>query len=432
MDFSMAMNYIEDKNKLGNVPGLVNVKELLFRLGNPQDKCKVLHIAGTNGKGSIFAFVQEILLKEGYKVGRYISPTIFDYRERFQINKEYIHKEKFAKLLTRVSEVVEDMVLTGKYNPTAFEIETALAFLYFQEENVDYALIECGMGGELDGTNVMNNPLVTVMAAISMDHMQFLGDTLAEIAVNKAGIIKNNTICISYPQKEEVRKVLEDRCRKTNSSLFYANKDKVEIISMDLNGSTFMYKGEIYQIGLMGEYQIYNAITAIETIMRLREVKGVDLTTESLKKGLKETVWLGRMTKVSNNPLMFVDGAHNEDAWLALRDTINQHFANKYFTNRRIIYIIGVLKDKDYNRMIDILKDTMDYAITVTPDTPRGLSNEVLGELIRKRGIPVKTADNSGDAIEYAMEIADENSVIMVSGSLSFILDYLKFGENNL
>ena len=426
MEYTVAMNYIEEKSKLGTVPGLVNVKELLLRLDNPQNKCACLHIAGTNGKGSIFAFVQEALIKAGYKVARYISPTIFDYRERFQINKEYISEKRFCELLEKVSKIVDVMVFEGGYDPTAFEIETAIAFQYFYEENVDFVLVECGMGGLLDATNVIDNPLLTVFASISMDHMQFLGDSLAEIAANKAGIIKPDGYCVSYAQEEVVRKVLDERSKNLCAKMYYASTDALKILSMDIEGSKFLYKEKEYEIGLLGEHQIYNAIVAIEVLEKLSAINKVKIEYEDIYDGIKETKWLGRLTRVSENPPIYVDGAHNEAAWLFLKGAVN-----KYFTNKKIIYIIGVLKDKEYTRMVDILKDTMNYVITVTPNTPRGLSKEILAKLIAQCGIEVDCADSSKMAIELAKKKADKDSVILVSGSLSFILDYLQYDEED-
>jgi len=422
MDFTMAMDYIEEKNKLGSVPGLDNVKELLQRLGNPQNKCKCLHIAGTNGKGSIFSFVEEILLEEGYKVGRYVSPTIFTYLERFQINKEIIPEDEFANLLSIIKKHVDEMVEEGLNSPTAFEIETALAFLYFSEKQVDYALIECGLGGLKDATNVIDTPIISVMASISMDHMEFLGSTQKKIAKHKVGIIKKNSMCVSYPQDRTVTKTIIEKCCKENTNLVFVSKNDLEEISSSCDESVFRYKDRTYTIKLIGEHQLLNAATAIEVINN----SGIKVKEKSIVKGLKNTVWKGRMTKVSEKPLIYVDGAHNEQAWKILKNTVN-----KYFTNRNIIYIIGVLRDKEYTKMIDTLKNTMSYAITVTPDTPRGLEKETLAKLISDAGVPVATADTPDEAIALAKTQIKSDEVILVCGSLSFISDYLNYKEQN-
>lgn len=416
MDYTMAMNYINEKAKLGSKPGLVNIKELLSRLDNPQNKCKCLHIGGTNGKGSIFSFVQEILLKAGYKVGRYISPTIFDYRERFQINKSYISEERMCQILEKVANHVEAMIKDGYDSPTAFEIETAMAFLYFYEEKIDYVLVECGMGGLLDATNVIDEPVIVSFASISMDHMEFLGDTIEAIAKQKTGILKRGCACVSYPQLDAVKDVINEACVKDDISLVYADEKCLDVIGYSIDKTEFIYKDKKYTIKLLGEHQVKNAVTAIEIATLIDGVED-----SHIMEGLEATTWSGRMTKVGENPLMFVDGAHNEDAWRYLRDSIN-----KYFTNKSIIYIIGVLKDKEYHKMIDILKDTMTHAITVTPNTPRGLDKAILAGLLEDVGVSCHMADTSEEAISLAKSIAKEEDVILVSGSLSFIGEYLK------
>ncbi len=422
MDYKTALKYIEDKNKLGIVPGLDSIKELLKRLGNPENDCKALHIAGTNGKGSVFAFVESALIASGYKVGRYISPTIFTYLERFQINKEYMGEDTFCRLLERVAKEISAMEEDGFGSPTAFEIETAVAFLYFSDEKCDYMLLECGMGGTLDATNVIASPVVSAIARISMDHMQYLGETIEEIAKNKAGIIKDNSVCVTTVQKDEVSNILKEACEKRSSRFVTVDSDALEILSEDFEKSVFAYKNKIYEIKLLGEHQILNAAMAIEVL------KAVGTDDEYIKRGLKETEWKGRLTKVSDEPPVYVDGAHNEEAWLVLK-----HNINKYFTNKRIIYIIGVLKDKEYKKMVDILCNNMEYAITITPDTPRGLDKEILAGLIREKGIKTDTADDSGMAMKKAVAYISDNPnaddddgfVIMVCGSLSFIADYM-------
>lgn len=424
MEYAMAMKYIEEKNKLGSVPGLDNIIELLHRLGNPQDSCKCLQIAGTNGKGSVFSFVQEILINAGYNVGRYISPTIFTYLERFQLNKEYISETDFCRMLSEVADCVMEMEKDGLASPTAFEIETAVAFMYFKEKCVDYALIECGMGGDLDATNVIAHPVVSVISSISMDHMQFLGETLAEIASHKAGIIKEKSLCVMAPQKSEVIDIFKDKCNKNDTELIVVDNEAINIINMDAEKTAFLYKNNIYEIELLGEHQVINAALAIEVCEHLSEV-----SHDNIRNGLINTRWPGRLSHVCRCPDVYVDGAHNEAAWKYLKNAVN-----KYFTKRKIIYIIGVLKDKEYHKMIDILSDTMSYAITVTPDTPRGLDKGVLAELLRDKGIHAVTAENTADAVKMACDEvllirneASEEPVILVCGSLSFISEYLLY-----
>ncbi|MCM1287209.1 MAG: bifunctional folylpolyglutamate synthase/dihydrofolate synthase [Clostridium sp.] len=428
MDFTEAMKYIEEKNKLGQRPGLERIKELLRRLGNPQDKVKCLHIAGTNGKGSVFAFMQDVLMKAGCRVGRYISPAVFCYLERFWIDGSYIDETSFAKALTKVAKQAEEMEQDGCMPPTAFEIETAVAFCLFLEAKVDFALVECGMGGLMDGTNVISNPDMTVMAQISRDHMQFLGETLSEIAYQKAGIIKENGICVCAPQTDEAKSVIQNICEEKHTRLCYVSLSDITVVDTGIDGSRFLYKGEEYFISMPGEFQIINAATAIEAAMQIGNSIKVDeavgrkavINSNMVRRAIADTKWLGRFTVVRKKPYVIVDGAHNEAAWISLKNSLH-----KYFTNRKFIYIIGVLRDKEYHKMVDIIYETMKYAVTVTPDNARALENTVLSEVIAAKGVETVTAANHKDAMEKALAKASEDDVVVVCGSLSFVGDYM-------
>ncbi len=417
MDYPSAISYIEEKNKLGITPGLDNIKELLNRLGNPQDSCKCLHIGGTNGKGSIFAFLQDILMEAGMKVGRYVSPTIMTYLERFQINKVNMPEERFVSYIHKVEESVSSMMEEGFTSPSAFEIETAVAFMYFKDEDVDVALIECGMGGKLDATNVMTRPLASVFASISMDHMTFLGDTLEEIAENKSHIIKEGSVCVAHPQSDRVSEVLKNRCAQVGASYIEVDEKDIETVSEDVMGSVFIYKNKEYSISLPGTFQIGNVCTAIEIAHKVFQ-----LEEDIIARAIRSTNWLGRFTVVNHEPLTVIDGAHNEKAWSVLNSSIN-----KYFTNRQIIYIIGVLKDKEYDKMVDILKDTMSYAIAITPNTPRGLDKDILSDLLLVNGVPATTAESAKEAVSMAYGMAEPDDVVMICGSLSFLSEYINY-----
>ena len=419
MNYAEAINYIDNKSRLGIEPGLANITELLGRLGNPQDDVKCIHIAGTNGKGSVFAFVQEAFIQAGFCVGRYISPSVFGYLEKFQLDRRWMSENEFCEILEEVAEVTETMVREGLHSPTAFEIETAVAYLYFKRKKVDIALIECGMGGRLDATNVLNNPAMCVFAPIGMDHMQFLGDSLTQIAKEKAGIIKNNVVCVSAVQTGEVTAVLEEVCREKGSELFTV-KD-IEQIETETEQSSFVYEGEKYFIRLIGPHQVENACLALEVLKVLGDrYPELYVSRECIKDALYSTEWLGRMSKLSDNPLVYADGAHNVHAWKALDKSLK-----KYFTNKRIIFIIGVLKDKDYETMLDILEPHIFKAVTITPPGPRALPAEVLTDCMKSRGIDVYTATHIKNAGEMAAEMAGENDVIMICGSLSFLAEFI-------
>ena len=419
MTYKEAILWMEQIQKKGSILGLVPIKTLLEKLGNPQNKLKVVHVAGTNGKGSICTFLEEMYKAEGKHVGRYISPTLCCYLERFQINGSYMTEEEFAKLLSDVVPVIEQLEQNG-VQVTAFEVETAIAFLYFLEENTDIVILETGMGGRQDATNVVAHPVCTVFASIGMDHMQFLGSTIEEIAYEKAGIMRENCPVVSYPNASAVMQVLKQEfclCNggKDQKQLFgQVAMSDIAIISEDFLGSTFRYKGELYQIGLAGRYQIYNAATAIA----VKEMVDGALP----RVDLKSVKWPGRFEMISEQPLFFRDGAHNIDGVKALKESIEKHF-----TNRKIIFIIGVLRDKEYEKMMELLCPMASRIFTITPQCERGLPAEVLRSCIQPYCEQVEACDSLEKALTSAkMCYADyekENvqSVILAWGSLSYI-----------
>lgn len=436
MTYNEAIQYIEQVQKKGSILGLDPVKILLERLGNPQDQCPVIHVAGTNGKGSICSFLESMYMAEGKRVGRYISPTIHCYLERFQINGIYMEEDTFAQLLAEVIKALEKMEAEQQPLPTAFEIETAIAFLYFLRENVDIVILETGMGGRLDATNVVKKPLCTVFASIGMDHMQFLGDTIEKIAYEKAGIMKTGCPVVSCPNSPEVMRVLKENFKTLNNHVMKngslhnveegmkdnqrdtkfieIDKDDISILSETLEGSRFIYKGEEYEIGMSGSYQIYNAVTAIETKLLL------DCTL--VKSGLKKATWEGRFEKISDEPLFIRDGAHNVDGVMALKESLQKHF-----TNHHIIFIIGVLGDKEYESMMQLLCPMAEQTFTITPPVERGLSGDILCESVGRYCPQVEACADVENAIEKAKqsyaEYMDkgEQAVIVAWGSLSYI-----------
>lgn len=419
MTYQMAMEYMNQIGKKGSILGLANVKELLQRLGNPQNRLAVIHVAGTNGKGSICTFLEYMYRAENRRVGRYISPTLFTYLERFQINGQYMEEKEFADIFESVYNVLQDMKRDGLEIPTAFEVETAIAFCYFVKQEVDLVILETGMGGREDATNVVHAPLCTVFASIGMDHMQFLGDTVEKIAYQKAGIIKKGCPVVSYPNTDSVCEVLHKEWTERNEGMDapvfrIADLEELVILEETLQGSRFRYKGEEYQISLAGEYQIYNAITAIETKL---------LLDGSLKKeSLNAVRWSARFEKISDRPLMIRDGAHNMDGVQALRISLQKHF-----TNTHIIFIIGILKDKEYDKMIAELCPMAAQIYTITPPVGRGLSGEVLRENILPYCKDTVYCDSVDQACKKAEAVWDaydrqgEAAVIVAWGSLSYM-----------
>ena len=447
MNYSEAREYLKNVNKLGSILGLNTIKELLKRLGNPQNELKVVHIAGTNGKGSIMTFVQNILMESGYKVGRYCSPAVFNEREIIRINDEYISEKQSADLLTRIKEKCDSMYSEGLPHPTSFEIETAEALMFFKERNCDIALIECGMGGETDATNVFEKVLCSVIATISLDHTQFLGSTIEEITKVKSGIIKENCPVVMSKQTGEAESVIKKVCKQNNSKLIIPTEQDSENVEIDGLTTKVTYKASnnkeyILNLQALGTYQIKNAKTAVEVALVLDKAltEKTNICDESdknngtgmknninnsgntieknIKKDIEKTVWPGRMEVISKEPLIIIDGAHNPGAVLELRKTLDL-----YFTNKRITFIMGVLSDKDFSKEAEIIADRAERIITITPNNSRGLDGHKLAETLVKYNHNVQVADSLKQAAEESIDTIKENraDMILAFGSLSYL-----------
>jgi dihydrofolate synthase/folylpolyglutamate synthase len=436
MTYDEAMRYIKGTEKLGSIPGLETIATLLDRLGNPQDRLKVIHVAGTNGKGSTISFLSGILAVAGYRVGIYISPAVFSYREKIQIrslNKhrydnindnnlihdEYISKEDVCKVLDIIKSACEDMAANGQAHPTSFEIETAMTFLYMQWAQVDFLLLETGMGGRLDATNVIGSPICSVITSVSLDHMQFLGDTLEQIAYEKAGIMKHGSCLVTSNQKPEVLRIFSDKADELDIPIIIADMSKAYDIRYNQGHTTFVYpnidKMDNYKIHLLGKYQVVNAILAITTARMIRSL-GYSVSEEAIKSGLYLAKWQGRFEQISKAPDIYIDGAHNVDAALSLQDSIEI-----YFTNQRLIFIIGVLADKDYKKMLSILAPLAYTIIALTPDNPRSLSSDLLAKEARVYCSNVFDEGDIDNSIERAYAEAGTGDIILAFGSLSFL-----------
>lgn len=418
MTYEEARKYIEDANQYGNELSLEAITELLSRLGNPQDAIKVIHVTGTNGKGSTAAYIASILSKEGYKVGRYISPAVFSYRERIQITQksnEYITKQGVADTMEQIKTVCESMLQEGLSHPTPFELETAMAFLYFAWQKVDFAVVEVGLGGRLDATNVMKQPVCCVITSISMDHMQYLGDTLSSIAKEKAGIIKQGVPMVTCNKAPEILEVLKEQCKEKEAALTLADSDEAKVRSSTPEGTIFTFRGEEYEIKLLGRHQVTNAVTALQVISVLRQ-QGYQVSASAVHDGLKDTVWSGRFEVIGKHPYFIIDGAHNEDAAEKLAKAIDE-----YFGNHRLIFILGVFADKDYRKILELTASKADEILTITPKNSRALPSDVLAKEVQKYCPTVINAMTAEQAVRLAYEKASEEDVIIAFGSLSFL-----------
>lgn len=417
MNYKQAMEYIGFLQLLGSVPGLDNIVNLCERLGNPQDSLKFIHIAGTNGKGSVSAYLSSVLSCAGYKVGSYNSPTIRDYRERICVNGRMISQKKLCELLGHVKEACDAMKEEGLSHPTAFEVETALGFLYFKEKKCDYVILECGMGGKLDATNLVTTTEVAVFTPISRDHMGFLGESLEEIARQKAGIIKPGCRVVSAQQTEEAARVIEEVSRGQQTEPVFVQNEDASQIRYGLEKQSFLYRGQqSVEISLAGQYQIENALLALKVIDVLRE-EGVKIGDRAIEKGFAGANWPGRFQLLSKKPYFIVDGAHNEDGARKLAQSIRF-----YFTNKKIIYIMGILKDKEYDKIIALTAPFATHIITIkTPDNPRAMDAYELAQAVMEHHGSVTAAGSPEEAVEMSYLLADKDSVIVAFGSLSYL-----------
>lgn len=408
---------MDEVSKYGSVLGLESMRELLHRLGDPQNELKFIHISGTNGKGSVLAYLSTILSDAGYRTGRYISPTLFSYRERIQVDGEYIEKESLACHVTAIAAAAEDMQKAGLPSPTVFEIETALAFLYFKEKRCDIVTLEVGCGGLLDATNVITTTLMEVIASISMDHTDLLGDTLAKIAAQKAGIIKPDTMVVSAQQKSEAAQVIEDTCKEQHCTLQMVDESKISNVHYGAEGQTFSYKTwENVAISLAGSYQIKNAALALEGVEALRKL-GYALSDQQVREGLLHTAWRGRFTTLRRDPTVIIDGAHNPAAALELKESLE-----RYFPGKTLYFVMGMFKDKDYAQVIDLTAPLARHIITVeTPGNPRAMPARELAEAVGKVNPSVEWADSVAHGVEKALAMAGKEDAVIVFGSLSFL-----------
>ena len=411
MDYQEALNYIDGVAWFGSKPGLSRVTELLHALGDPQDRLKFVHIAGTNGKGSCAAMLASVLKAAGYKTGLFTSPYLYRFNERMQINGEEIGNEALADIVTRVSIPAEKM----EDHPTEFELMTAAAMLWYAEEGCDIVVLEVGLGGRFDATNIISRPEVSVIMNIGLDHTKILGDTVEQIAAEKAGIIKPGCPCVLYQQSESVTQVIRDRCGETGSALTVADFSAIKTEFDSLEGQVFTYKGEAYAIPLLGEHQRKNAAVVIETAEVLRR-RGWRLPQEDVEHGLYAVSWPARFEPVAEEPYFIVDGGHNPQC----AQTVAENLQN-YFPLCRRVLLMGVLADKDYQGLSEILAPEADEFVCVTPNSDRALPAQELAELLRSFGKPVTVCDSIKEGVSAAIDAAGPEGMVCAVGSLYMV-----------
>lgn len=418
MNYREAVTWLENRNiPLGEFT-LDNIKELLKIFDKPQDKLKIIHITGTNGKGSVASFIASALRENNYKVGKFTSPYITNIREEIEINNEEISEEDFAKLATEVREKVEELD-EKKIFVSGFEILTSLAYLYFARNKLDFAVMEVGMGGRVDATNVMEKS-IPVFCHISLDHANILGDTIGKIAHEKGGIIKENSKVFSYPQDEEARAELKKLSKEKNSSFEEFSQDEVEILSSNEEGNIFNFRNhKNVEISLIGDHQALNASLALMVLDFLKKDYGLD--EEKIKVGLKKAKNIGRTECLSKDPLIIIDGSHNLDSIERIEESV------KKFSYNKLILGFSLLKDKDHDHILKKIENIADKIVLTEIDSDRHTDLKELEAEFRKFSkkeiYPIK---NREEAVEKTLSLAGEGDMILWCGSLYLIKDIRK------
>lgn len=415
-----AINKIHEFLRFGSVLGLERMNVLLAKLGNPQDDLKVIHVAGTNGKGSICRYVYEVLQAAGYKTGLYTSPYIEVFNERIEFDGAYIADEDLNRCTEIVLAKSKEMVEEGDESPTEFEVVTAIAFLYFQEQKADYVVLEVGLGGRGDSTNVVKNPLACIIASISLDHTDRLGNTIPEIAFEKAGIIKAGCPVISSTDRPEAKAVFVERAAELGAAFYDTQQLTCKILRQTLEGYCFETEifGQKYdiEISMLGKHQIQNALAALYALALLNKQKSIAVTMEAVKQGFKRAKQIGRFEILRRNPFVIIDGAHNPDGSKALREAVLRHFNEK-----KILMTVGILQDKDVDEVLDnFLAITKDFVVT-EPDNPRRLAADQLAKMITAKGGNCIIIESPRDAAEYAKQRDREYDLLLFAGSLYLI-----------
>lgn len=409
MNYKEALEYIDGMQWFGSKPGLARVGALLEKLGNPQKGLKFVHIAGTNGKGSCAAMAASVLKAAGYRTGLFTSPYLYRFNERMQINGQRIDDEALAELVTELRPLADAMV---EDHPTEFELITAAALLWYSRERCDIVVLEVGLGGRFDATNIIGAPEAAVIMNIGLDHTGVLGSTVEQIAMEKAGIIKPGCACVLYEQQESVEAVVKKRCAECGVPLRVADFNEIRREFDSLEGQVFSYKGESYAIPLMGEHQLRNAAVVLEVVEALRG-RGWKLPHEDVEHGLYAVNWPARFELIHSEPLFVVDGGHNPQCAETVRDNLMN-----YFSNRRRVLLVGVLADKDYAALTEILNAAADEYICVTPNSDRALPAEALAEHLRRYKKPVTVCGSIEEGVSAASKAAGDEGMVCAVGSL--------------
>ena len=419
MNYQEALAYIHAVSWKGSVPGLSRITELMRRLGNPQLGTKYIHIVGTNGKGSTAAMLSSILTRAGYRTGLYISPFIIDFRERMQIGGEMISREELAA----ITEYIRPFAETMEDKPTEFEMITAIALFWFAKRGCDIVILEAGMGGEFDATNVIPAPEAAVFTNIGLDHTEYLGSTVEAIAATKAGILKPGCAAVLYPNAPSVEAVIRERCDALGVPLTVADPDALIPLSHSLEGQRLSWRAQIIDLPLLGDHQRKNASVVLAVVEVLR-TRGWEIPEAALLDGIRTVRWPGRFEVLRRDPLFILDGGHNPQCMEALLQTAEDYLAGKSLT-----VITGVLADKDYAAMYDRTAVLADRFFTLTPPNPRALSAEDLAAWLSRYGKPVTACKSVEEAVRAALSATPADGAVLAYGSLYLAAEIRRTAE---
>lgn len=421
MDMNGVIALVNTNRGNGKKKNLIRMQLLMDKLGNPQNKLKFVHVAGTNGKGTTSAFTASILKEAGLKTGLYTSPHLEVINERIRVNNRLISDDAFIEVTKKVEPFVTEVEQELDEMLYSFEILTAVAITYFADQKCDIVVLETGIGGRLDATNVIDTPEVAVITSIGIDHVKILGDSVEEIAKEKAGIIKEKGSVIVYPAEKNIQNVFSDKAQKMNASLKRIRTEDIKLIETTTDGQLFHYK-DISSLStkMIGEHQLINASLAIEAC-KLLHTKTFRISDKAIRLGIQKTFWTGRMEKLSEKPLVFIDGAHNKQGVEVLRKNLDTLFPNK-----RITFVVGMMKDKNYISMIEIMKDKADQFLLVSPDEWRGFDPIEVQQILKGKQIKAQAKQSVSEIVQYIEETSSKDAIIVAFGSLYLAGDLKK------
>lgn len=429
MTYEEVIDKIHNLNRFGSKLGLERIEKLMDLLGNPQNKMKVIHVAGTNGKGSVSRYLSTVLIENGYHVGLYTSPFLERFSERMEFDGEEISKEDLVLGAEEVFSKVDIMISEGLDSPTEFEVVTAIAFCYFQNKKSDFVVLEVGLGGRGDSTNIIEKPVATVITSISYDHMEYLGDTLEKIAIEKAGILKPGVPMISNVKDQIAADVIKRMAEEKGCPHYGMPLAKVKNLEKDIEGYSFDVKFSMKMahdietksyvklcISMIGMHQVDNAVCALSVMEVLRKEKVIKIEDEKVYAGMKKAKQAGRLEVLCKNPYLILDGAHNEAGAQALKEAIKE-----LFPNAKILMVIGMLADKEITEILEQFCQISDNFVATEPDNPRKFNAEILCQEVQAKGKNCIAIPDAIDACQYLEKNKENYDLIVVAGSLYLI-----------